>query len=64
MHFRKPDHVRDLYSDVSGLNEIVKPVPLIPNGGIWYQMVDIQLHIRTENEINTSKGIPHLRFQI
>jgi hypothetical protein len=58
MHFRKPDHVRDLYSYVSGLNEIVKPVPLIPNGGIWYQMVDIQLHIRTENEINTSKGIP------
>ncbi|HEY2349707.1 MAG TPA: hypothetical protein VGH64_11850 [Puia sp.] len=58
MHFRKPDHVRDFNSDVSGLNEIVKPVPLIPNGGIWYQMVDIQLHIRTENEINTSKGIP------
>jgi catechol 2,3-dioxygenase-like lactoylglutathione lyase family enzyme len=70
IHFRKLDHVqicipkgkekeaRDFYSGVLGLTEIAKPAPLIPNGGIWYQMADIQLHIGTENEINTSKRHP------
>jgi hypothetical protein len=41
-----------------GLTEIVKPEPLIPNGGIWYQMTDIQLQFGIENEINTFKRHP------
>lgn len=31
---------------------------LMKNGGLWYQIADIQLHIGTENEINKSKRHP------
>jgi predicted enzyme related to lactoylglutathione lyase len=31
---------------------------LIPNGGLWYKVADIQFHIGTENEANTSKRHP------
>jgi catechol 2,3-dioxygenase-like lactoylglutathione lyase family enzyme len=70
IHFKRLDHVqicipkgkeneaRHFYSDVMGLTEITKPAPLIPNGGIWYLVADIQLHIGTENEINISKRHP------
>lgn len=70
INFKKLDHIqiciptgkeneaRHFYTDVVGLKEIPKPQELIPNGGLWYQLADIQLHIGTEDEINKSKRHP------
>ena len=44
--------------DIIGLTEIPKPLDLIANGGLWYQVADIQFHIGTEDEINKSKRHP------
>lgn len=54
----KEDEARKFYTDILGLQEIPKPEELIPNGDLWYQVADIQLHIGTENEINRSKRHP------
>jgi catechol 2,3-dioxygenase-like lactoylglutathione lyase family enzyme len=54
----KEDEARHFYTDIIGLTEIPKPGPLIPNGGLWYQVADIQLHIGTENENSKSKRHP------
>ncbi len=68
--FKRLDHVqicipvgreneaRKFYTDIIGLREIPKPKELIKNGGLWYQIADLQLHIGTENEINRSKRHP------
>ena len=54
----KEAEARMFYTNTIGLKEIPKPEALIPNGGLWYQIADIQLHIGTENEINKSKRHP------
>ncbi len=54
----KENEARSFYTDIIGLTEIPKPEQLISNGGLWYQLADIQLHIGTENEINKSKRHP------
>ena len=54
----KEDEARKFYTDIIDLVEIPKPKELIPNGGLWYQVADIQFHIGTENEINKSKRHP------
>jgi catechol 2,3-dioxygenase-like lactoylglutathione lyase family enzyme len=54
----KVDEARQFYTGIIGLTEIPKPAALVPNGGLWYQLTDIQLHIGTENEINKSKRHP------
>jgi catechol 2,3-dioxygenase-like lactoylglutathione lyase family enzyme len=68
--FKRLDHVqictpvgseeaaRQFYGGVLGLPEIPKPAELIPNGGLWFQVADVQLHIGTENEVNRSKRHP------
>ena len=70
IHFKRLDHVqicipkgkeqeaRHFYTTIIGLTEIPKPAVLIPNGGLWYQLADIQFHIGTENEMNKSKRHP------
>jgi len=70
IRFKRLDHVqicipkgkesdaREFYTNIIGLTEIPKPQELIMNGGLWYQLADIQFHIGTENEINKSKRHP------
>lgn len=52
------DQARHFYTNIIGLTEIPKPEQLIPNGGLWYRIADIQLHIGTEDHISTSKRHP------
>jgi catechol 2,3-dioxygenase-like lactoylglutathione lyase family enzyme len=54
----KENEAKHFYSNIIGLMEISKPETLIGNGGLWYQLADIQLHIGTENETNKSKRHP------
>lgn len=68
--FKKLDHIqicipkgceteaRDFYTGILGLTEIPKPEQLIKNGGLWYEIANIQLHIGTEDDINKSKRHP------
>ncbi len=54
----KENEARRFYTDILQLEEIPKPEELIPNGGLWYKVGDIEFHIGTENELNNSKRHP------
>ena len=74
IQFKRLDHVqiciptgqeeraRNFYTGIIGLIEIPKPSELLINGGLWYQVADIQLHIGTEN--TTGKSKRHPAFEI
>ena len=52
------EKAREFYTKVLGLEEIEKPDALKPNGGLWFQMADIQLHIGVEDVQGKSKRHP------
>jgi catechol 2,3-dioxygenase-like lactoylglutathione lyase family enzyme len=58
----KEEEARRFYSGVLGMEEIPKPKELIVNGGLWFQVADIQLHLGTEITIHESKG--HSAFEV
>lgn len=49
---------RDFYGSVLGFEEIEKPAALKANGGLWFQVADIQLHIGVEAQVAKSKHHP------
>lgn len=49
---------RDFYGRVLGLDEIEKPDALKANGGLWFKVADIQLHIGVEDSLAKSKRHP------
>lgn len=59
----KEDEARKFYTEIIGLVEIPKPKELLQNGGLWYQVGDIHLHIGTENEISRSKRHPAFEIE-
>jgi catechol 2,3-dioxygenase-like lactoylglutathione lyase family enzyme len=64
IEFKRLDHIqicipygqeekaRRFYTDIIGLTEIPKPESLLVNGGMWYMVGDIELHIGTEAGAN------------
>ena len=56
--FGAEEQARGFYSAVLGLEEIEKPDALKPNGGLWFQIADIQLHIGVEDVQGKSKRHP------
>lgn len=56
------EKAREFYTGILGLEEIEKPDSLKPNGGLWYNAGDIQIHIGVEEAENNSKR--HPAFQI
>jgi catechol 2,3-dioxygenase-like lactoylglutathione lyase family enzyme len=52
------DEARRFYAGVLGLTEIEKPEALKPNGGLWFEAGDIQLHLGTEPAVAASKRHP------
>lgn len=52
------NEARKFYGDVLGLEELTDLGYAIPNRAIWFQMGDIQLHIRAENVHNLSQRHP------
>lgn len=75
IQFKRIDHVqicipngdeelaRDFYTNVLGLKEIEKPDSLKKNGGLWYEIADVQLHIGTE-DVENNKSKRHPAFEI
>ncbi|HYP01087.1 MAG TPA: VOC family protein [Pyrinomonadaceae bacterium] len=49
---------REFYGGLLGLPEIEKPAPLRANGGLWFEIADIQLHIGVERDQTKSKRHP------
>jgi catechol 2,3-dioxygenase-like lactoylglutathione lyase family enzyme len=56
--FGKEDEARKFYTDILNFKEIPKPKELLKNGGLWYEVNEIQFHIGCENELNNSKRHP------
>ncbi len=54
----KEAQARAFYGNLLGLKEIEKPEPLKVNGGLWFEIADIQLHIGTEIIEGRSKRHP------
>lgn len=52
------DDARRFYSGILGLREIEKPDALKPNGGMWFEVAGIQLHIGVEQAQPPSKRHP------
>ena len=52
------EKAREFYTRVLGLEEIEKPDALKPNGGLWFKIADIQLHIGVEDVQGKSKRHP------
>lgn len=49
---------REFYGGLLGLEEIEKPEVLKKNGGLWYKVADIQLHVGVEDAVAASKRHP------
>lgn len=49
---------RDFYGRVLGFRELEKPEALKVNGGLWFEVADIQLHIGAEAAQGKSKRHP------
>ena len=49
---------RAFYGGLLGLEEVEKPEVLRANGGMWYNVADIQLHIGVEDTVAPSKRHP------
>ena len=70
INFKRLDHVqlcvprgaeeaaRDFYGGLLGLRELEKPEPLRANGGLWFEIADVQLHIGVEDAAAKSKRHP------
>ncbi len=52
------DEARDFYGRLLGLEEIEKPEVLRKNGGLWYSVADVQLHVGAEDVVAPSKRHP------
>jgi hypothetical protein len=56
--------MRFFYNTVLGLTEIAKPEALKANGGAWYALGDIQIHVSIENNANNEASRRHLCFRV
>ena len=53
---------RKFYTGVLGLEEVEKPAALKVNGGLWFKIADIQLHLGIEE--NRGKVKRHPAFEV
>ena len=56
--FGEETKARQFYGQTLGLEEVEKPESLKPNGGLWFKVADIQLHIGVEERPGPSKRHP------
>ena len=54
---------RDFYGGLLGLEEIEKPEVLRKNGGLWYKIADVALHVGVEDVVAPSKRHPAFEVQ-
>ncbi|HST51692.1 MAG TPA: VOC family protein [Pyrinomonadaceae bacterium] len=54
---------REFYGSLLGLEEIEKPEALRENGGVWYKVADVQLHVGVEDPVAPSKRHPAFEIE-
>ena len=54
---------REFYGRLLGLREIEKPEALRANGGLWYEVADVQLHVGVE-ETAPAPSKRHPAFEV
>ena len=53
------------YDTVLGLERITKPEPLAPNGGAWYRLGALEVHLSPEDDVGSSRASKrHVRFLV
>jgi catechol 2,3-dioxygenase-like lactoylglutathione lyase family enzyme len=52
------ERAREFYGRLLGLEEVEKPEALKKNGGMWYKVADVQLHVGVEDVVAPSKRHP------
>ncbi|HEX8719311.1 MAG TPA: VOC family protein [Pyrinomonadaceae bacterium] len=52
------DRAREFYGRLLGLEEVEKPEALRKNGGMWYSVAGVQLHVGAEDAVAPSKRHP------
>jgi catechol 2,3-dioxygenase-like lactoylglutathione lyase family enzyme len=52
------EEAREFYGRLLGLKEVEKPAALRENGGLWFEVADIQLHVGVEDAVAPSKRHP------
>ncbi|MEH1906858.1 MAG: VOC family protein [Nostoc sp.] len=52
------------YSQILGLTEIIKPEAVQANGGAWYVLGDIQIHVGIEKPANNEVSRRHICFRV
>ena len=52
------ERAREFYGRLLGLEEVEKPEALRGNGGMWYSVADVQLHVGVEDAVAPSKRHP------
>lgn len=57
------ENARKFYGEILGLNEIPKPETLVKNGGLWFKIGEIELHIGVE-DIPMTKSKRHPAFEV
>lgn len=55
---------RAFYCDLLGLREIQKPEALVPNGGFWLRLDNIDVHIGTQADLERQHFKMHLAYQV
>ncbi|MCA1635863.1 MAG: VOC family protein [Acidobacteria bacterium] len=61
--FGEEERARQFYGGLLGLEEIEKPEVLKKNGGLWYKIADIQLHVGVE-EMGDRASKRHPAFEV
>lgn len=56
--FGKEEEAREFYGNILKFKEIPKPTELLKNGGLWFEIGEIQFHIGCEEGENNSKRHP------
>jgi catechol 2,3-dioxygenase-like lactoylglutathione lyase family enzyme len=54
---------REFYGGLLGLKELEKPEPLRADGGLWFEIADLQLHIGVEDSAAKSKRHPAFEIE-
>jgi len=58
------DVARAFYADLLGLQEIEKPQALQANGGLWFTLGNMDLHIGIQDNIDRASLKIHLAYQV
>ena len=55
---------REFYCGILGLTEVPKPEPLLNRGGFWLQVGAFQVHVGTEDGVESADSKAHVAYEV